>query len=192
MSLLEVFVIGIGLSMDAFAASVCKGLAMKHIKWGQAFVLAIAFGVFQALMPLAGYFLGTQFASFVEPIDHWIAFILLSIIGGKMIWDGIHDEDEPETRDESSKLKASEVLMLAIATSIDAFAVGCSFAFVQVNIWAAVAIIGLTTFILCIFGVILGNKFGTRYNKPATILGGAVLVLIGLKTLLEHLGVIAF
>lgn len=190
--LIELFIIGVGLSMDAFAASVCKGLGMKCIDWKQAFVLAIAFGAFQALMPLAGYFLGTQFATFVEPVDHWITFILLAIIGGKMIWDGIHDKDESESCDDSSKLKVSEVLMLAIATSIDAFAVGCSFAFVQVNIGAAIVIIGLTTFVLCLFGVILGNKFGTRYNKPATILGGAVLVLIGLKTLLEHLGVIAF
>lgn len=173
--------------MDAFAASVCKGLGMRHINWSQAMLLAFAFGLFQALMPLLGYFLGIWFSDFVEPIDHWIAFILLAIIGGKMVWDGIHD-DTSVLRAETPHLKVSEVFMLAIATSIDAFAVGCSFAFMQVNIWLAALIIGLTTFLLSLIGVFLGNKFGTRYNKPATIAGGVVLMLIGLKTLLEHMG----
>lgn len=190
MGFIEIFVIGVGLSMDAFAASVCKGLGMARIKWGQAFMLAIAFGLFQALMPLLGYFLGTWFSAIVEPIDHWIAFLLLALIGGKMIWDACHDEDELEEAAEATPFKLSEVFMLAVATSIDAFAVGCSFAFMQVNIWLAALIIGLTTFILSLGGVLLGNRFGVRYNKPSTIAGGIVLILIGLKTLLEHLGFI--
>lgn len=193
MGFVEVFIIGVGLSMDAFAASVCKGLGMRRIEWGQALILAISFGVFQALMPLLGYFLGTWFSSIVEPIDHWIAFVLLALIGGKMVWDGFHEEQEEDAAENAlntPKLKMSEVLALAVATSIDAFAIGCSFAFIQVNIWMAITIIGCTTFVLSLGGVLLGNKVGTRYNKPATIVGGIVLILIGLKTLLEHLGIL--
>lgn len=189
MGFLELFIIALGLSMDAFAVSVCKGLAMKRIRWGYGVIIALFFGVFQALMPLVGYFLGTTFAAYVEPVDHWIAFFLLAVVGGKMIWDGIHeDETTIESESDKGQIAFGELFMLAIATSIDAFAIGCSFAFMNVNIWVAVAIIGITTFCLSLFGVGLGNRFGTRYNKPATIIGGIVLVLIGVKTLLEHLG----
>ena len=192
MGFFELFIIAVSLSMDAFAVSVCKGLAMKRIRWGEAFVIALFFGLFQALMPLLGYFLGTQFATYVEPVDHWITFGLLALIGGKMVWDGAHeDEDATEEKGEGN-LHLGELFMLAIATSIDAFAIGCSFAFLNVNIWAAITLIGITTFVLSLIGVGLGHKFGTRYNKAATIAGGIVLILIGLKTLLEHLGIISF
>lgn len=193
MGIVELLVVAVGLSMDAFAVSVCKGLGMRRIRWGQALLIALFFGGFQALMPLLGYFLGTQFAQYVEPVDHWVTFGLLSLIGGKMIWDGIHEDDEPDScAVEEQRLGLGELTMLAVATSIDAFAVGCSLAFLSVNIWVAVAAIGLTTFLLSLAGVGLGHRFGTRYNKPATIAGGVVLILIGLKTLLEHLGIIAW
>lgn len=190
MGVVELFLIAVGLSMDAFAVSVCKGLSMKRIIWSQTVVIALFFGVFQALMPLLGYFLGTTFSAFVEPIDHWITFILLAAIGVKMIWDGVHDEAEAEADETSNQLRIGELVMLAVATSIDAFAVGCSFAFNSVNIWEAISIIGITTFVLSLIGVMLGHGFGTRYNRPATIFGGVVLILIGLKTLLEHLGLL--
>lgn len=189
MGLVEIFVIAVGLSMDAFAVSVCKGLGMRRIDWRYGLLLAVFFGAFQALMPLLGYFLGTQFASYVEPIDHWIAFVLLSAIGAKMIYDGARGEADEEGQDTGRK-GLGELLMLAIATSIDAFAVGCTLAFISVNIWEAVAVIGLTTFALSLIGVALGNKVGTRYNRGAAIFGGVVLIVIGAKTLLEHLGIV--
>lgn len=184
------FMIAVGLSMDAFAVSVCKGLAMKRVNWGHALVIALLFGLFQALMPLLGYFLGTSFAAAVEPYDHWIAFGLLALIGAKMIWDAFH-ENEGEAQEGADRLDMRELLLLALATSIDAFAVGCTFAFMAVNIGAAVIVIGLTTFTLSLGGVVLGNRFGTRYNKAATAVGGIVLILIGVKTLLEHLGILS-
>ncbi len=185
------FLIAVGLSMDAFAVSVCKGLAMKRVNWGHALVIALFFGAFQALMPLLGFFLGTGFASLVEPFDHWIAFVLLALIGAKMIWDAFHDGEEEEAASDG-RLDIRELFLLAVATSIDAFAVGCTFAFMAVNIVGAVAIIGLTTFALSLVGVALGNRFGTRYNRAATLAGGIVLILIGAKTLLEHLGLLPF
>lgn len=183
--------VAVGLSMDAFAVAVCKGLAMKRVNWGNALVIALFFGLFQALMPLLGFFLGTGFASLVEPFDHWIAFILLAFIGAKMIWDAFHG-DEGEGGPSGGRLDIRELFLLAIATSIDAFAVGCTFAFMAVNIAEAAAIIGLTTFALSLAGVVLGNRFGTRYNQAATLAGGIVLILIGAKTLLEHLGLMPF
>lgn len=192
MSLLELLIIAVSLSADAFAVSVCKGLAMKRIRWGQALMIALFFGVFQAGMPLLGYFLGVQFSKLVEPVDHWVVFILLGVIGGKMIWDGVRGEDDEAGAQEGERISVGELVLLALATSIDAFAVGCTFAFMNVDIWVAVGVIGITTFALSLVGVLLGNRFGTRYNRPATILGGVVLVLIGVKTLLEHLGVISF
>ncbi len=196
MGLFEIFFIAVGLAMDAFAASVCKGLSMKADKGrlAKALVIALLFGAFQAVMPLLGYFLGSQFSSFVEPVDHWIAFVLLSIIGGKMIWDAVRGSDGDSESDESkpgSSFNVLELVGLAVATSIDAFIVGCSFAFMNVNIIAAVIIIGLVTFALSILGVVLGSHFGTRYNKVASIVGGVVLVLIGVKTLLDHLGILS-
>lgn len=193
MGLFDILLIAIGLSMDAFAVSVCKGLSMNRVDWRQAAVIALFFGVFQAGMPLLGYFLGVQFSPYVEPVDHWIAFLLLSVIGGKLLWDGIRNEDSLGENDEGAHggaLDFRELLMLAIATSIDAFAVGCSFAFMSVDIWRAAAVIGLVTFALSVTGVALGNRFGARYNRAATIAGGVALVLIGVKTVLEHLGVL--
>ena len=190
---IELFVIGVGLSMDAFAVAVCKGLGMKMVNWRHAFVIALMFGGFQGLMPLIGWALGSQLTSLIEPVDHWIAFILLVFIGGKMLWDAFRGDDGCETCGcAEEKLDMRELLMMAVATSIDALAVGVTFAFLGVNVMAAVVVIGVTTFALSFVGVVAGNRFGARFEKPATVAGGVVLVLIGLKILLEHLGVIAF
>ncbi len=189
MGLLETFLIGVGLAADAFAVAVCKGLGMRRINWGQAFVIAMFFGGFQALMPLVGWALGTQFASLIEPVDHWIAFGLLAFIGGKMLKDAFAGEAECdgscEVRD--SSLDYRELTMMAVATSIDALAVGVSFAFLGVSIWLAVAVIGVTTFVISFAGVVIGNQFGSRFEKPATIAGGVILILIGVKILVEGL-----
>lgn len=192
MGFVELFLIGVGLSMDAFAVSICKGLGMKRLNMKQALVIGLFFGGFQALMPLIGWALGTQLADFITPIDHWIAFILLALIGGKMLLDafsGGDEEDAGEPKD--ARLDLKELLMLAIATSIDALAVGITFAFLGVNIVVAIAVIGVTTFVLSVVGVAVGHAFGARYEKGATIAGGIVLILIGCKILLEHLGFIA-
>ena len=190
MGLAELLVIAVGLSMDAFAVSVGKGLCMSRVRWGQAVAIAACFGAFQAAMPLLGYVLGTQFSQFVEPVDHWVAFVLLAAIGGKMVWDGLEEQPEDSCPAEERPLAVGELLMLAVATSIDAFAVGCTFAFLSVDVVPAVTVIGVTTFSLSLVGVALGHKVGSRYNRAATLAGGVVLVLIGLKTLLEHLGII--
>ena len=185
MSLIELFILALGLSMDAFAVSVCKGLSVKQLRLRHALITGLYFGGFQALMPLIGYFLGTRFQSLITDIDHWIAFVLLVLIGINMI---------RESRGESEKLDASfgfkVMLPLAIATSIDALAVGVTFAFLQVQIVAAVSLIGITTFILSAVGVKIGNVFGAKYKSRAELLGGVVLILMGLKILLEHLGVL--
>lgn len=193
MGFIELFVIGVGLSMDAFAVAVCKGLGMKMVNWRHAFVIALMFGGFQGLMPLIGWALGSQLTSLIEPVDHWIAFILLVFIGGKMLWDAFRGDDGCETCGcAEEKLDMRELLMMAVATSIDALAVGVTFAFLGENVMAAVVVIGVTTFALSFVGVVAGNRFGARFEKPATVAGGVVLVLIGLKILFEHLGVIAF
>ena len=193
MGFIELFVIGVGLSMDAFAVAVCKGLGMKMVNWRHAFVIALMFGGFQGLMPLIGWALGSQLTSLIEPVDHWIALSLLVFIGGKMLWDAFRGDDGCETCGcAEEKLDMRELLMMAVATSIDALAVGVTFAFLGVNVMAAVVVIGVTTFALSFVGVVAGNRFGARFEKPATVAGGVVLVLIGLKILLEHLGVIAF
>lgn len=208
MGFLELLLIGVGLSMDAFAVSVCKGLGMRTINYRHALVIALFFGGFQALMPLVGWALGSQFAGFVTPVDHWIAFALLAFIGGKMLWDAFHEDagddsgedaakgecDGPERCDCEGRVAACEeqldlreLVMLAVATSIDALAVGISFAFLDIDIVAAVSIIGITTFLLSFAGVAIGNRFGARYEKGATIVGGVVLIVIGAKILVEHL-----
>ena len=193
MGFVELFLIGVGLSMDAFAVSICKGLGMKRLNMGQALVIGLFFGGFQALMPLIGWALGTQLADFITPIDHWIAFILLALIGGKMLFDAFRGDDEGGAGEpKDTRLDLKELLMLAIATSIDALAVGITFAFLQVAIVPSITIIGLTTFVISFAGVAVGHFFGARFEKPATIVGGVVLILIGVKILLEHLGVIAF
>lgn len=190
MGIVELALIAVGLSMDAFTVSVCKGLGMKRLDMGQALVIALFFGGFQALMPLAGWALGSGFQSYIEPVDHWIAFALLAFIGGKMLYDAFHEEDGDEpVAGEAARLDLKEILMLAIATSIDALAVGVSFAFLQVDIVPAISLIGVITFALSLVGVAAGHQFGARFEKAATIVGGVVLILIGLKILLEHLGV---
>lgn len=191
MGIVELALIGVGLSMDAFAVSICKGLGMKRLRMGQALVIALFFGGFQALMPLLGWFLGSGFQSLIEPVDHWIAFALLAFIGAKMLWDAFRGDGEEDALAADDRLDVREILMLAVATSIDALAVGISFAFLQVDIVPAVALIGIITFALSFVGVAVGHAFGSRFEKPATIIGGFVLIAIGLKILLEHLGLLA-
>ncbi len=192
MTIVELLLIGVGLSMDAFAVAICKGLGMSRLNLKQAAVIALFFGAFQALMPAIGWAAGSQFAEMITPVDHWIAFVLLAFVGGKMLWDAFHEEDEEETEAVEAKLDLKELTMLAVATSIDALAVGITFAFLQVDIVSSASIIGCTTFIISFAGVAVGHFFGARFERPSTIAGGVVLILIGVKILLEHLGVIAF
>ncbi len=182
----ELVVLAVGLSMDAFAVSICKGLALQRVSWKECCIAGAWFGGFQALMPLLGYLLGTQFERFVTSVDHWITFVLLGIIGGNMIREALSkDEDK---LDGSLAFKA--MLLLAIATSIDALAVGVTFAFLQVSILPAVCFIGATTFVLSCIGIRIGHVFGLKYKSRAELFGGAVLILMGIKILLEHLGVL--
>ena len=192
MELFELFLIALGLSMDAFAVSICKGLSVQKLQLKHMVLAGVYFGVFQAVMPLIGYVLGSQFQSYIVNVDHWIAFVLLALIGGKMLWDAFHEDDEELSCPADGKLDLRELVMLAVATSIDALAVGITFAFLRVDILTSVGLIGVTTFALSIVGVAVGHRFGARYEKPATVAGGIVLILIGLKILLEHLGIIAF
>ncbi len=191
MGFIELLLIGIGLSMDAFSVAICKGLGMKKINTKHMYIIALFFGGFQAIMPLIGWLLGKQFESYITAVDHWIAFVLLLIIGGKMIIEVIKGGDDDEKKD-CDKLDIKELFILAIATSIDALAVGITFAFLQVKIIPSITIIGVTTFAFSLAGVIIGNKFGSKYKNKATLAGGIILVLIGTKILLEHLGVINF
>ncbi len=194
MTLLEIFLIGIGLSMDAFAVAVCKGLAMpgKVHKKG-AFLIALYFGVFQAVMPTLGWLLGSQFAHYVTKLAPWIAFALLAWIGGNMIHESRAEEKEEdgETPD-NGQVKHRELFVLALATSIDALAVGITFSMVElaVSVGLAVTLIGCTTFLISLGGVYVGNVFGARYKSKAEFVGGAILILIGVKILLEHFGVL--
>ena len=175
---IELFLIGVGLSMDAFAVSVCKGLGMEKINKKHAFLIGLYFGGFQALMPFLGWALGIRFQKYITSVDHWIAFFLLLFIGGKMVIEAVRDKDVQEIGAKDLPLDHKEMLLLAVATSIDALAVGITF--------------GCTTFVLSVIGVVVGNFFGTRYKRKAEIAGGVILILIGLKILLEHLGIIAF
>ena len=184
--IIELLLIGVGLSMDAFAVSVCKGLAMRKVNKKQAVVI----GLFQALMPFIGWALGTQFESYITSIDHWIAFILLALIGGKMVVEGCRLEEDETVKELDPPLDLKEMFLLAIATSIDALAVGITFAFLNYPIVECITIIGLTTFVLSIVGVVVGNMFGSRYQKKAEIAGGIILILIGMKILFEHLGIL--
>ncbi len=187
MDFLSLFLLAVGLSMDAFAVSICKGLALKKIQFKHALIVGLWFGGFQALMPVIGYFLGAQFKDAIASYDHWIAFGLLILIGGNMIREAVFDKDEPET---DSALSFRSMLVLAVATSIDALAVGVTFAFLDVNIWTSVALIGVTTCILSMLGVKVGSVFGAKYEKKAEFIGGVILILLGVKILLEHLGVL--
>lgn len=229
MSVVELALVAVGLSMDAFAVAICKGLGMARLNLRQAALIAVFFGGFQALMPIAGYVLGAQFAGLIEPIDHWVAFALLVFIGGKMLVDvlagapagaspceacGDASPGEPDAAvasDDAAEqlVRASGVpgvpgdmgdtcvpldvrglFMLAVATSIDALAVGITLAFLQVDIVFAASFIGCVTFALVFAGVVVGHQFGSRWERPSTIAGGVVLILIGTKILLEHLGIL--
>lgn len=184
MSLFEIIFISLGLAMDAFAVSICKGLSMKKINIKKAFIIALYFGSFQAFMPAIGYFLGSSFNNIVEKIDHWIAFILLLLIGLNMIKESLNEENL------NDKTDFKTMIILAIATSIDAFTIGITFAFFKVNLLLTILLIGIITFILSFLGVIIGKKCGSIFKKKAPILGGIILIVIGLKILLEHLNII--
>ena len=185
MSLWELFVIAVGLSMDAFAVAICKGLSVGRVRGSHAVTAGIYFGGFQMLMPAVGYFLGKQFESLITNIDHWIAFGLLLLIGANMIRESFSKD---ENVNDSFSFKT--MLPLAVATSIDALAVGITFAFLQVNVFISCGIIGAVTFIISAAGVKIGNVFGTKYKQKAEIAGGIALILIGTKILLEHLGIL--
>lgn len=185
MSILDLFILAVGLSMDAFAVSVCKGLSLGKIKPKHMCIAGAWFGGFQALMPLIGYFLGSFFAEMIEKYDHWVAFVLLAIIGGNMIKESFGKDEKVD-----SSMDVKSMLLLAIATSIDALAVGVTFAFLQVQIVPAVSFIGVITFIFSAVGVKIGSLFGTKYKSKAELFGGIVLVFIGIKILLEGIGVL--
>ncbi|MCF0127990.1 MAG: manganese efflux pump [Pseudobutyrivibrio sp.] len=188
MTLVEIFLLGVGLSMDAFSVAICKGLAMKKVNMKQCFIIALFFGGFQALMPFLGWALGSTFADKIVSFDHWIAFILLLYIGGKMIVDAIKEwKEKDEVTEMDPPLDIKELFIMAIATSIDALACGVTFSFTpNFNIFRAIALIGCTTFVISAGGVFIGNIFGSKYKAKATLAGGIILVFLGLKILLEH------
>lgn len=188
MSLLELFIIAVGLSMDAFAVAICKGLSMKKSSIKKAGIVGLYFGIFQAGMPLIGYFLGVQFQDKISSIDHWIAFVLLGFIGINMIRESRNSKCEVT----ADSLDFKNMSVLAIATSIDALAIGVTFAFLKVNIISAVSFIGIITFTLSMIGAKIGNVFGTRFKSKAEFAGGLILILMGVKILLDHLGIINF
>lgn len=185
MGIIEILLTGLGLAMDAFAVALCKGLSMKKFDKKKGIIIGLYFGIFQGMMPLIGYLLGTTFQNLITSVDHWIAFVLLGFIGGNMLKEAFSKDDETC----NDKVDFKTMLPLAIATSIDALAVGITFAFLKVNIVIAVLSIGIITFIMSFIGSKVGNKFGTKYEKKAQLFGGIILVLIGLKILLEHLGI---
>lgn len=188
MDFVTLFLIAVGLSMDAFAVSICKGLSLGKAPLGKCAIVGLWFGGFQALMPIAGYFAGVSFRDTIESFDHWIAFALLTLIGINMIREALGKEEEAEACSECGKraLSARSMFPLAVATSIDALAVGVGFAFLDVDIWSSVCCIGITTFALSVLGVKLGSRFGSRYKSKAELAGGIILIAIGLKILLEH------
>ena len=186
MSFVSLFLVALGLSMDAFAVAICKGLATRELNVRKMGLVGLWFGGFQALMPVIGYLLGSTFEQYITAFDHWIAFALLSLIGANMIREALSKEDEAV----DASFAFRPMLLMAVATSIDALAVGVTFAFLQVNILAAASIIGATTFILSAAGVWIGNLFGARYKSAAEITGGIILILLGIQILLEHLGIL--
>ncbi len=194
MNLLELLILSVGLAMDAFAVAVCKGLSIKKISVKHPVIVGLYFGIFQAVMPLIGYFLGKQFSDKISAIDHWVAFILLGIIGINMIRGSIKEEDEEaeceSCKDVDNSLKVKEMLILSVATSIDALAVGITFAFLKVNILAATSFIGVVTFLISAAGVFIGNIFGGKLKSKAEMAGGIILVCLGTKILLQHLGIL--
>lgn len=197
MSLLELFIIAVGLSMDAFAVAICKGLSMNKISIKKAGIVGLYFGIFQSGMPLIGYFLGVKFHNKITSMDHWIAFILLGFIGITMIRESRRGKCEIEVNSQADEdanefLDFKNMSVLALATSIDALAVGVTFAFLNVNITSAISFIGIVTFILSMIGVKIGNVFGSVYKSKAEFIGGLILILMGFKILLSHIGIIAF
>lgn len=184
---LDLLLVSVGLAMDAFAVSVCKGTAARRINWPRVIVTALSFGLFQAFMPIIGWLLGTSIQSFVEPAGSYVAAALLAIIGAKMIWDAFHEDDEEGDGGESTGRFLASLLVLSVATSIDAFVTGISFAMAGMGIRLAAVVIGVTTAILSFLGTIIGNKFGSRFEKWATVAGGVCLILLGIKVLVEHL-----
>ena len=187
MGFIELFLIAVGLSMDAFAVSVCKGLSVKKVGVKHAALAGLYFGGFQFLMPVIGYLLGFRFESVIETVDHWVAFVLLAFIGGNMIKESFGKAEEL-----NDDFGVKTMLLMAIATSIDALAIGVTFAFLEVAIVPAISVIGCTTFCLSLVGVVVGNFFGARYKKRAELTGGIILILMGGKILLEHLGILTF
>ena len=185
MGLLELVLIAVGLAMDAFAVSVCKGLSMSKMEWKKAVVIGLYFGGFQALMPLIGYILGVGFEDKIKSLDHWIAFVLLVFIGMNMIKEAFEIKEES-----NDKIDFKTMIILGIATSIDALAVGVTFAFLNVNIMLAISLIGIITFIISMIGVKIGNVFGDKYETKAELAGGFILIFLGAKILLEHLGIL--
>ena len=186
MGIVELIILSIGLAMDAFAVAICKGLSMSKMNWKKGFIIGAYFGIFQALMPLIGYLLGVNFQEQIVNIDHWIAVILLGAIGINMIKEAISKDSEKQ----NDSIKLKDMLILAVATSIDALAVGITFAFLKVNIWLAISLIGIITFIISVVGVKIGNIFGDKYEKKAEFAGGLILILLGIKILLEHLSIL--
>ncbi len=183
MGIIELIVLSIGLAMDAFAVSICKGLSMPRMKWKNAIIIGAYFGYFQALMPALGYLLGFNFQDRISNIDHWVAFILLGVIGINMIKEAVSKDNDVH----NDSVKFKDMIVLAIATSIDALAVGITFAFLNVNLILAISLIGIITFIISVLGVKVGNIFGDKYEKKAEFMGGIILILLGIKILLEHL-----
>ncbi len=184
MGIISLFILAVGLSMDAFAVAICKGLSMKKIEIKKVVIVGLWFGGFQALMPMIGYLLGKQFKDTITSIDHWISFVLLALIGFNMIREALSKDDDCE---QSEALDFKSMFVLAIATSIDALAVGVTFAFLEVNIVQAVTFIGIVTFVLSAIGVKVGNVFGVKYKSKAELAGGIILIVLGAKILIEHL-----
>ena len=185
MGIIELVVLSIGLAMDAFAVAVCKGLSMSKMKWKNAIIIGLYFGFFQGFMPVIGYLLGVSFQEKISSIDHWIAFVLLGAIGINMLKEALSKDCEKQ----SDSIKFKDMIVLAIATSIDALAIGITFAFLNVNIVLAVTLIGIITFVISVMGVKIGNIFGDKYEKKAEFAGGLILILLGAKILLEHLNI---
>lgn len=188
MGLIELLLLAAALSMDAFAVAVCEGLKMQKLQYKRAALIAVFFGGFQGLMPVIGWLLGKQFERYIISIDHWIAFVLLAVIGGKMVFEALKKKDDSQEAQAAFSMK--ELLLLSIATSIDALAVGVTFAFLQTNIWGAASLIAVVTCLLSFGGVCIGHRFGAKYKSKAELAGGIVLICIGAKILLEHLGVL--
>ena len=185
MTFVALFFIAVGVSADAFAVALGKGLHMRRFNLRNAVIIALAFGVFQAVMPLVGWLLGSQFAAYIRDFDHWIAFGLLLLVGGKMLWEAFSAHEDTER--DFDAINPRELLVLALATSIDALAVGVTLAFVDVSIVGAITLIGVTTLVLAFLGVVVGRRVGARFGKPAEIAGGVILILIGTRILFDHL-----